>query len=192
MVVKVDITKLICLTFAALIIFSVGAMAFQVDKQDMKKIASYEKIKVAPRHIRIIKNDTKALQTEFKLLNNTDFCFLNCNATIEITGNLPSPKWFFRGGKLKKYGTSLKSIGKDKWLLTITGNKHGNESVDWILNAWGINISEWAWWNATYLNRKAITIFENSGTELYNYPVAINISYNIHMQPDFSELRFTY
>jgi len=48
------------------------------------------------------------------------------------------------------------------------------------------------WWNASWHYRKPINITEQSGNNLTNYQVAINISYDSDMQPDFSDLRFTY
>ncbi|NOZ47392.1 MAG: DUF2341 domain-containing protein [Chlorobi bacterium] len=46
------------------------------------------------------------------------------------------------------------------------------------------------WWNNTFLYNKPITITETSGTTLSNYSILMNISYDSHMNADFSDLRF--
>jgi len=48
------------------------------------------------------------------------------------------------------------------------------------------------WWNTSWQFRKPIIIYEQSGNSLIDYQVAINITYNSHMQPDFDDLRFTW
>jgi len=48
------------------------------------------------------------------------------------------------------------------------------------------------WWNSSWQYRKPITITEQSGNNLTNFQVAINISYDSGMQSDFDDLRFTY
>ena len=48
------------------------------------------------------------------------------------------------------------------------------------------------WWDATWGFRKMITINNtNNPSTLSGYPVIVNISYNSHMNTDFSDLRFT-
>ena len=48
------------------------------------------------------------------------------------------------------------------------------------------------WWNENWWYRKAIIITERSGNTLTDYQVAINVTYDSGMQPDFDDLRFTY
>jgi len=49
------------------------------------------------------------------------------------------------------------------------------------------------YWYYNYLKyRKPIIITENSGNDLEEYQVPINVTYNSHMNSDFSDLRFTY
>ncbi len=50
-----------------------------------------------------------------------------------------------------------------------------------------VNLHNQGW---TY--RKPITIQENSGNNLTDYQIPINITYAPHMQPDFDDVRFTY
>jgi hypothetical protein len=49
------------------------------------------------------------------------------------------------------------------------------------------------WWNASWFYRRPITInnTQNSNT-LTDYQVAINLTYSSNMQPDFSDIRFTW
>lgn len=55
------------------------------------------------------------------------------------------------------------------------------------------NFEEDPWWNSTWLYRRSITINNtaNSNT-LTDYQVAINLTYDSDMQPDFSDIRFTW
>lgn len=46
-----------------------------------------------------------------------------------------------------------------------------------------------AWWNASWQLRKPITITNNGGSISY-YQIAVNITYDSDMQPDFSDIRF--
>ena len=48
------------------------------------------------------------------------------------------------------------------------------------------------WWNPDWKCAKIINISENSGKDLFDYQILINIEYNESMQPDFDDLRFTY
>jgi len=48
------------------------------------------------------------------------------------------------------------------------------------------------WWNTEWKYAKIINITENSGKDLADYQVAVNISYNDSMRLDFDDLRFTY
>ncbi len=47
------------------------------------------------------------------------------------------------------------------------------------------------WWNSTWQYRRQINI-TGSYTDLYNYQVAINLTYDSNMNPDFSDIRFTW
>lgn len=50
----------------------------------------------------------------------------------------------------------------------------------------------YSWWNVSWQYRKPIIITERSGNMLTDYQVAINLTYDSNMQPDFSDIRFTY
>lgn len=47
------------------------------------------------------------------------------------------------------------------------------------------------WWNSSWDYRKEINITENSGSNLENYAILLNITYDNNMSSDFSDLRFT-
>jgi len=79
----------------------------------------------------------------------------------------------------------------------------GNYKFERTPNGWGISIDHipsfdnqefkrFTWWNSYWQYRRPITITEQSGNDLTNYQVAINISYDSDMNSDFSDLRFTY
>ena len=49
------------------------------------------------------------------------------------------------------------------------------------------------WWNISWQYRRSITIDNTANSNaLKDYQVSINISYDSHMQPDFSDIRFTW
>ena len=55
------------------------------------------------------------------------------------------------------------------------------------------NYEEDPWWNSTWLRRKKIIINNTQNpNDLIDYQVAINLTYDSDMQPDFSDLRFTW
>lgn len=47
-----------------------------------------------------------------------------------------------------------------------------------------------AWYNASWTKRKAVTV-TNTGAELTNFPVQVDITYDADMQADFDDIRFT-
>ena len=47
-------------------------------------------------------------------------------------------------------------------------------------------------WLSNFSKRKPIIITEQSGNTLTNYQIAINLTYDSDMQPDFSDIRFTW
>jgi len=58
------------------------------------------------------------------------------------------------------------------------------------LEAW---VSPSGWWNTTWQYRRNITIDNTANANtLTNYQVAINLTYDSGMQPDFSDIRFTW
>jgi hypothetical protein len=88
-------------------------------------------------------------------------------------------------------GTKKFKIAFDVPITKLT-NGWGSYGLVGILEA---NSNEFyhPWWNTTWQYRRAITInnTQNSNT-LTDYQVAINLTYSSNMQPDFSDIRFTW
>ena len=47
-----------------------------------------------------------------------------------------------------------------------------------------------SWWDENWICRRAITITEQSGKDLKDYPLEITVQYDMDMNRDFSDLRF--
>lgn len=129
---------------------------------------------------------------EFELLNNTDYCMKDCWA--EGTATLYDNERLFRSIKFEDKNKEKKDVQKykvkfylwevDKWKKydgeelpagtyswRIEGKKDGTESIDWITNAFGIDLDDWAWWNATYNKRIHFEINASNTENVYNYPL---------------------
>jgi hypothetical protein len=88
-------------------------------------------------------------------------------------------------------GTKKFKIAFDVPITKLT-NGWGSYGLVGILEA---NSNEFyhPWWNATWQYRKPITINNTQNTNtLTDYQVAINLTYSSNMQPDFSDIRFTW
>ena len=59
-----------------------------------------------------------------------------------------------------------------------------------IFLAINISLVSATWWNDSYSYKQEIKIQENNGSNLNNYSVQMNITYNSNMNPDFSDIRF--
>jgi hypothetical protein len=58
---------------------------------------------------------------------------------------------------------------------------------------WNGNYEEDPWWNSTWKYKKYIQIYNLQNPEnLTDYQILINLPYDIKMQPDFSDIRFTW
>jgi len=53
-----------------------------------------------------------------------------------------------------------------------------------------VNLVSAGWWDGNWTKKKMINITENSGYDLINYSIKINVTYNDNMQIDFDDLRF--
>jgi hypothetical protein len=72
------------------------------------------------------------------------------------------------------------------------GNGWGSYGLIGILEA-TTNEFYHPWWNSTWKYRRNITINNTQNTNtLTDYQVAINLTYSSNMQPDFSDIRFTW
>lgn len=71
------------------------------------------------------------------------------------------------------------------------GRKPINKDVDFKVVLFGVDLGkEYVWWNFDWNKKREINITENSGSDLRNYSVAINVTYDSDMLANFSDLRF--
>lgn len=82
--------------------------------------------------------------------------------------------------------TALKA-GYYEW--KIVAKKNPLEAIDWIVKAQGLNLDEYAWWNNSWSYKQNITLVPASTVK--NSSIPINVTYNAHMNVDFSDVRFT-
>jgi hypothetical protein len=71
-----------------------------------------------------------------------------------------------------------------EWLAGV-----GSFSEDIIPFLSDVPLSDLAWWNSSWMNRKAIQV--NTSSAQTSYQIPLNISYASAMQADFDDLRFT-
>ena len=88
--------------------------------------------------------------------------------------------------KLYKKGTDLDE-SEGRWRLE--AKRPINKKIDFILEAHGKEFTEWAWWDLSWNNKKAI--YGNASSSQTNYPIFINVTYDLDMNSNFSDLRFT-
>lgn len=69
----------------------------------------------------------------------------------------------------EEYDGSELSMGEYTW--RIEGSKTFGISVDWIVEAYGVELDEWAWWSSDYDFKRAIYANTSSGTEDIVFPV---------------------
>ena len=121
--------------------------------------------------------------------------------TMCVVGYHPEERWkwvwkpfdwhgfkFERGKEYEIKLVGLKNIRYDPE----TGYRN---NVDWLPTFYGLELSEWGWWNSSWQYRRNITITEQSGNTLTDYQVPINLSvsdWSNKPNSDFSDLRFTY
>ncbi|MFH7909890.1 MAG: hypothetical protein QXY29_02730, partial [Candidatus Aenigmatarchaeota archaeon] len=56
-----------------------------------------------------------------------------------------------------------------------------------------ISLSSYAWWDENWLYRQEVSIDNTQNSNnLTDFQVAVNLTYNSKMQPDFSDIRFTW
>ncbi len=86
-------------------------------------------------------------------------------------------------------GRILKS--GETYRIKISGKKKaqtGPNNIDWKIKFLDYE-PDWAWWNSSWEYKRPVVI--NSSNNLTYYQVAINVTYDPDMQPDFDDLRFT-
>ena len=72
----------------------------------------------------------------------------------------------------------------------IEGRKEATESIDWIISAFGVDLTEWAWWGSGWIRKKELQIREETGVTQQDYQVRLNVTYDADMQADWGDLRF--
>jgi len=82
------------------------------------------------------------------------------------------------------------SLQAGVYYFRIEGKKNPRESIDWVINVFGEDLKEWAWWNSNWGKKKEIQIATKSGVALSDYQIRLNITYNANMQSDYDDLRF--
>lgn len=89
---------------------------------------------------------------------------------------------FNPAGKTLKPGETyrIKILGKKKAQV-------GPNNVDWRIRFLDFE-PDWAWWNSSWGYKRPIEI--NSTSNLSDYQIAINVTYDFDMQSDFDDLRF--
>lgn len=107
---------------------------------------------------------------------NEDVCFLVIDKISKEKKN--KEVWeVYKGEVLPK--------GNYKW--RIEGNIKIGDKIDWIVNAFGSDFDEWAWWNSSWPYKKQINI---TGDTHGNYSIQLNITKNIYMNSNLSDIRF--
>jgi len=81
--------------------------------------------------------------------------------------------------------------GVDYYIL-ISATKDVRDNVEWIPTFYTLDLKEWAWWNSSFQRRKQINITNSGTSNLTDYQVFLNITYDSDMQSDFKDIRFTY
>lgn len=148
-----------------------------------------------------------------KLVSNTNFCLIDCSATFELTpAQDMKPKdalekltfkhglqkqikyeiyYEDKAGNLKDF-YKLKELSKGQtYKIIVIGHKNPAESIDWISTIGGLEISEWAWWNATWTKKVPITITAGTANIPAGYAATFNITSMANMSSDGSDIRFT-
>ena len=98
-------------------------------------------------------------------------------------------EWKPMGNNVLKAGETAKIKLVAHWKAEL-----GHQARDWIpyieLNQERLSRPEWAWWNASWWRKRAITINLTKGTTPQNYTILLNISYDSDMEANFSDIRF--
>lgn len=124
--------------------------------------------------------------------NNPDNTTYGCTKwRLEQTGSKIETKYREEFKPFVFWGSTLES-GRD-YVIRLSGKKQaaiGDNDIDWIPTIKGIEIGEWAWWNTSWQKCMNITITNAGSSTLANFPAYINLSYDLDMLNDYSDLRF--
>ncbi|MFA6201195.1 MAG: DUF2341 domain-containing protein [Bacteroidales bacterium] len=179
-----------------------------LDNSNECLIDCYAIIKVDLREEENILNSItfKDKQDKIKEISNFNFYIQK-----EVIENVSTPKYKTNCKTdknetctLEKVGETITPLYKTIWIsynikdklpagiytLKIEGKKKLGDKVDWIVNAFGKDLTEWTWWDANWVNKKQLNITENSNKDIKQIQVPLNISYEANMKTDFGDLRF--
>ena len=120
--------------------------------------------------------------TEYQDTNG--YCTLDASGSFKTQLNSTSYKLSWR---IKLSSSFQKGYTDVVDADVYTSNRHGQNSQSSLFYFTTYN----GWWNTNWQKRKPINVTENSGATLTNYAVAMNVTYDDDMQPDFDDLRFT-
>jgi len=87
---------------------------------------------------------------------------------------------------MKEYKGEELAPGTYKWRIEASKPKP-NYALDWIGEAQGVKLDNWAWWNVTFLYKKPITLTGPIGA---NYSVNLQVIKNANIKSDYSDIRF--
>lgn len=87
------------------------------------------------------------------------------------------------------YDNRILEPGEYEW--EIRGKKQRLQNIDWIGESFGEELSSWAWWNGDWGKKKEINITGGTNETLTDFTVFINVTYDVDMQSDFDDIRFT-
>ncbi len=76
--------------------------------------------------------------------------------------------------------------------IRISGKKQpvlGGNDVDWKLGFMGYE-PPWAWWSSNWLKRKEVTLTNNQGSTLTDFPMYVEVPRAAEMQSDYDDIRF--
>jgi len=170
------------------IIINTSIFDIQIQKykgNDLKKIEYY-----------ILKNYTESKNVTDISTTCEDINLENGSTVSNCVDYMTGWHWENKTWEGFEQFTSTKIEPKKSYIFKIIGywNAHiGEQSIEWMPMIRIDNIDliqrKWAWWNVTWSNYKNITITENSGTSLYNFPIVLNYTSAINTTVQISEIR---
>ncbi|GAG57143.1 unnamed protein product [marine sediment metagenome] len=92
----------------------------------------------------------------------------------------------------RKYKGEELEEGEYSWI--IQGRKDKKQSVDWITSSFGVELDDWAWWDANWIYRTNISVTNQEAFTVYNHP--LNLTFDTatlitatKMEADCSDIR---
>jgi len=80
------------------------------------------------------------------------------------------------------------------YIIRLSGKKYptlGENNIDWLLTLKGITLTEFAWWNSSWLYRRQITITNNNNTDSIPNAFTINFSLNLSELSNQGKIKIT-